>query len=90
LLLDTQAFTVQRGLWLDDKASVPPRDYIDQNKLQLKREAMEKLRNLLEYGTEDDFVAAVKSWRQDITADQLKEWIRLFRDAVREKRGPSR
>ena len=45
------------------------------------------LPEILEYGTEDDFVALIKKWRSDATPEELADWIRLFRASVREKRG---
>jgi hypothetical protein len=32
-------------------------------------------------------VSAVKSYKADMTKEELQEWIMLFRAAVREKRG---
>jgi len=64
------------------------RDYIDRNKLRIQREALEKIGELIETGDEDGFVAAVKSWKKEITPDELKDWIRRFRAACAEKRGP--
>ena len=43
--------------------------------------------DIREYGTEADFVELVKKWLKDIAAEDLKEWVTLFRAAVREKRG---
>jgi hypothetical protein len=61
--------------------------YIDENKVRVEREAREKLPDILEYGTESDFVEAVKAWKENIPPDELKDWIRLFHVCVREKRG---
>jgi len=66
------------------------KEYIDRNKLRVLREAREKLAELLDYGTEEDFVAAVKAWKPDATPDELKDWIRRFHSARREKRGLSK
>ena len=63
------------------------RTYIDENKARVQREAKEKLSEILVYGTETDFVAAVKAWKKDIHPEELQEWIKLFRACVREKRG---
>jgi hypothetical protein len=41
----------------------------------------------LEYGTEEEFVAAVKAFKPDAGKEELKAWIMRFRDARREKRG---
>jgi hypothetical protein len=40
---------------------------------------------ITEYLDEDSFVEAVKKFNP--TPDELKEWVRLFREIVREKRG---
>lgn len=61
--------------------------HIDENLVRVKREAREKLNFILQYGDEDDFVKAVKSWKEDITAEELQEWIMLFHDCRDEKRG---
>ena len=45
------------------------------------------LSDILEYGTEEDFVAALKIYKPDIGKEQLQTLIMQFRDAVREKRG---
>jgi len=41
----------------------------------------------VEYGTEEEFVAAVKEFRADVGKEELKTWIMRFHDARREKRG---
>lgn len=64
--------------------------YIDRNKLRVLREAREKLAELVDYGTEEDFVAAVKAWKPGVTPGELKDWIRRFHSARSEKRGLSR
>lgn len=40
---------------------------------------------IAEYLDEDAFVESVKEFNP--TPDELKEWVRLFREIVREKRG---
>ena len=70
------------------KRSWPPkRDYYDEERLRAISEIRRALPDLLEYGTEDDFVELVKKWRKDITPEELMEWIKLFRACVNEKRG---
>ena len=66
------------------------KDCIDRNKLRVLREARERLAELLDYGTEEDFVVAVKTWKPGVTPDELKDWIRRFHSARSEKRGLSR
>ena len=63
------------------------RDYYDEERLKAIAEIRRGLPDILEYGTEEDFVELVKKWLKDITPEDLKEWITLFRAAVREKRG---
>jgi hypothetical protein len=63
----------------------PGREYIDQNKVRVKREARARLSLLLNTENEPAFVAAVKSWKPDVTDEELKEFIELYRASVREK-----
>ena len=63
------------------------RSHINKDKARLQREAREKLAEILEYGTEEDFVEAVKAWKPEIQPKELQDWIMLFRASVREKRG---
>jgi len=79
-----QSLTSPRGLF------EPPKSYIDENKIRVQREAQAKIKDLLEYGSEEDFVAAVKSWKKDISQKELLEFIDLYRAARLEKRGLSR
>jgi hypothetical protein len=66
------------------------RDYYDEEKLQAIAEIRRALPDILEYGTEDDFVELVKKWRKGIAPQDLADWIKLFRASVREKRGLDR
>ena len=63
------------------------RDYYDQERLKAIAEIRRGLPDILEYGSEGDFVELVKKWIKDITPEDLTEWITLFRAAVRETRG---
>lgn len=66
----------------------PPKEKrTDAEVMRRKRELAKKLADAVEYGTEEDFVAAVKNFKPHVGGDELKTWIMLFRDAVREKRG---
>ena len=66
----------------------PPReDRTDAEILRRKRELAEKLAFEVEYGTEDEFVAAVKKFNPDVGKEELKIWIMRFHDARRAKRG---
>lgn len=66
----------------------PPREQrIDAEAVRRKKELAEKLAFAVEYGTEEDFVAAVKKFKPDVGKEELKIWIMRFHDARREKRG---
>ncbi len=66
----------------------PPKEQrTDAEAMRRKRELAEKLSDALDYGTEEDFVAAVKSFKPEIGKTELKAWIMRFRAALREKRG---
>jgi hypothetical protein len=65
----------------------PKEDRIDAEALCRKRELAEKLADAVEYGREDDFVAAVKKFKPDVGKEELQGWIMRFHDARREKRG---
>ena len=68
----------------------PPNEQrIDTEATRRKRELAEKLADAVEYGTEEDFVAAVKNYKPEIGKAELKAWIMQFRAARREKRGLS-
>jgi len=62
-------------------------DRTDIEAVRRKRELAEKLAFAVEYGTEDDFVAAVKAYKPDASGGYLREMITRFHDARREKRG---
>jgi hypothetical protein len=66
------------------------KSYIDANKVRIQREAQSKIRDLLEYGSEEDFIEALKSWKKDISSKELVEFVNLYRAARIEKRGLSR
>lgn len=65
----------------------PQSETTDAEKLRRKRELAEKLAWAVEYGTDEEFVAAVKKFKPDVGKDELKAWILRFHDARREKRG---
>ena len=62
-------------------------DRTDADAIRREREFQQDLRDILEYGTEDDFVAALKNYKPDIGKEELRESIMQFRVYVREKRG---
>jgi hypothetical protein len=55
--------------------------------MRRKGELAGKLADAVDYGTEEDFVAAVKNYKPEIGNAELKAWIMQFRAARREKRG---
>ena len=65
----------------------PKENRVDAETIRRKKELAEKLAFAVEYGTQEDFVAAVKKFKPDIGKDELKAWIMRFHDARREKRG---
>jgi hypothetical protein len=66
----------------------PPKEQrTDADAVRREREFQQDLRDILEYGTEDDFVAALKNYKPDIGKAELRESIMQFRVYLREKRG---
>ena len=65
----------------------PPKTDEQRERERRRREFAKKLELIAEYLGEDDFVSAVKGYKPDVTKDELREWVMLFRAAVREKRG---
>jgi hypothetical protein len=65
----------------------PKEDRVDPEAVHRKKELAEKLAFAVEYGTEEDFVAAVKKFKPDMGKEELKTLIMQFHDARREKRG---
>jgi hypothetical protein len=67
----------------------PIEERTDADVIRRKKELRKKLAEIVEYGTEEDFVAAVKAFKPDVGGEELRALIMQFRAAVREKRGPS-
>ena len=63
----------------------PPEDPEIIEKRKREQRFREQLELIAEYLDEDSFVRAAKEF--DPSPDELREWIMLFRDYVREKRG---
>jgi hypothetical protein len=59
--------------------------YIDENKVRLRKQIQDQMKELVEYGTEDDAVELAKTWNPNATPDQIQEVVTLFRDAKRER-----
>jgi hypothetical protein len=70
------------GRWKPRKA-----ERTDAEIVRRKKELAQKLGDAVVFGTEEDFVAAVKNYKPNISKEELKTWITRFHDAVREKRG---
>jgi hypothetical protein len=62
-------------------------DRADLEAIRREREFQQDLADVLEYGTEDDFVVVLKAYKPDIGKDELKSAIMQFRVFAREKRG---
>ena len=65
----------------------PKSERTDAEAVRRRKELAEKLSFEVEYGTEEEFVAAVKRFKPDVTKEELKAWITQFHDARRAKRG---
>ena len=62
----------------------PGRTYLDEERLQRTRRMLARIHELVESGieAEPEVVEAAKAANPEITEEQLKEVIMLFRDAV--------
>jgi hypothetical protein len=71
------------------KKSWRPRrsDVEDQATLQRRQELAKKIELITENLGEDGSVSVIKEYDPYTTPAQLQEWIMLFRDVVRQKRG---
>jgi hypothetical protein len=65
----------------------PKEDRIDADAVRREEEFRQDLADILEYGTEDDFVAMLKIRKPGIGQEELRMLIMQFRGYVREKRG---
>jgi hypothetical protein len=67
---------------------VKPPKSSEQREAEKRRKVLaDKLGLIAEYLGEADFVSAVKGYKPEVTKEELQEWIMLFRDVIREKRG---
>lgn len=64
----------------------PKEERVDLDAVRREEEFRRKLRDVLEYGTEDDFVEVLKSYKPEIGKEELLTSIMQFRVYVREKR----
>ncbi len=62
----------------------PGRTYLDEERLQRSRRMLARIHELVESGTEaePEVVKAAKAANPEITEEELREVIMLFRDAV--------
>jgi hypothetical protein len=62
----------------------PGRDYLDEERIQRSRRMLARIYELVESGieAEPEVVKAAKAANPEITQEELKEVIKLFRDAV--------
>ena len=65
----------------------PKEDRTDAGAIRRGHRFQQDLSDILEYGTEEDFVALLKKHTPDIGKEELKTSIMQFRVYVREKRG---
>lgn len=65
----------------------PKSERTDAEAVRREREFQRDLGDILEYGTEDDFMALLKLHKPDIAKEELQTLIRQFHAYVREKRG---
>jgi hypothetical protein len=66
----------------------PPRENrTDAETLHRKKELAGKLADAVAYGTEENFIAAVKKFKPNVGIEEIKAWITRFHDARREERG---
>jgi hypothetical protein len=65
----------------------PKEDRTDAEAVRREERFQKDLSDILEYGTEEDFVALLKWHKPDIGKEELQTAIRQFHVCAREKRG---
>lgn len=65
----------------------PKEDRTDADAIRREREFQQDLADILEYGTEEDFVAMLKMHKPNVGKEELQRLITQFHVYVREKRG---
>ena len=65
----------------------PKEDRIDAEAVRREQQFQRDLSDILEYGTEDDFVALLKWHKPEVGKEELQALIKQFHVYVREKRG---
>jgi hypothetical protein len=62
------------------------RKHVDQDKVQAKAKAKNDMRDLMDTGDEQAYVAYVKALRPKISPDELVRLIEFFREQRRQRR----
>jgi hypothetical protein len=65
----------------------PKEDRTDAEAIRRERQFLQDMRDILEYGTEEDFVALLKKQKPDIGKEELQVLIKQFHVCARERRG---
>ena len=65
----------------------PKENRVDEEAVRRERQFQQDLSDVLEYGTEDAFVAMLKMHKPNMGQEELRMLIMQFRVYVREKRG---
>ena len=65
---------MMRKFWAGEK------QHLDQRKVEVKREAKERMRLLLETGDEEGYIALTKELNPEITREELRAAIERFRE----------
>lgn len=65
----------------------PKQDRTDAEAVRREKQFLQNLNDILEYGSEEDFIEALKIYKPDIGKEELQKSIMQFRVYVREKRG---
>lgn len=71
----------------------PIEEHAQQERARIRKEQLEKLRQLPEVGgqeAEPDYVQLLKEWKANITKEELAERIRQFHAAVSERQSRDR
>ena len=68
-------------------------NYKDENKIRVRKEQREKLKQLISVGgheAESQYVELLKQWIPDIGPEELREKIRQYHDAVSDRQARDR
>ena len=59
--------------------------HLDEEKIAAQRDAERRIPDLIEFADEAELVRWVKTWNPKISPEKLREVIRLYHDAKRER-----